>query len=136
MIRRPPRSTRTDTLFPYTTLFRSAGGRADGDRGRDHDRRRGRFHLRFRATFHASARAGRLLSRRRPGQRAAQDDRPLDVRPPQRREVAMSLKHLNAPDAAPAPPGARYSHAVKAGPFLYVPGQLPVDRSEEPTSEL
>src|SRR3546814_10118979 len=26
MIRRPPRSTRTDTLFPYTTLFRSAGG--------------------------------------------------------------------------------------------------------------
>src|SRR3546814_4294695 len=28
MIRRPPRSTRTDTLFPYTTLFRSA---EDGD---------------------------------------------------------------------------------------------------------
>src|SRR3546814_7231281 len=30
MIRRPPRSTRTDTLFPYTTLFRStvaSGGR-------------------------------------------------------------------------------------------------------------
>src|SRR3546814_14644533 len=26
IIRRPPRSTRTDTLFPYTTLFRSAGG--------------------------------------------------------------------------------------------------------------
>src|SRR3546814_9671577 len=26
MIRRPPRSTRTDTLFPYTTLFRSASG--------------------------------------------------------------------------------------------------------------
>src|SRR3546814_12984090 len=25
MIRRPPRSTRTDTLFPYTTLFRSYG---------------------------------------------------------------------------------------------------------------
>src|SRR3546814_6523523 len=25
MIRRPPRSTRTDTLFPYTSLFRSAG---------------------------------------------------------------------------------------------------------------
>src|SRR3546814_3714932 len=27
MIRRPPRSTRTDTLFPYTTLFRSAVAR-------------------------------------------------------------------------------------------------------------
>src|SRR3546814_6610701 len=26
MIRRPPRSTRTDTLFPYTTLFRSTPG--------------------------------------------------------------------------------------------------------------
>src|SRR3546814_12429693 len=26
MIRRPPRSTRTDTLFPYTTLFRSCVG--------------------------------------------------------------------------------------------------------------
>src|SRR3546814_15452199 len=33
MIRRPPRSTRTDTLFPYTTLFRSSAGerRGDGD---------------------------------------------------------------------------------------------------------
>src|SRR3546814_3151958 len=28
MIRRPPRSTRTDTLFPYTTLFRSRAGEA------------------------------------------------------------------------------------------------------------
>src|SRR3546814_16079381 len=28
MIRRPPRSTRTDTLFPYTTLFRSHGTQA------------------------------------------------------------------------------------------------------------
>src|SRR3546814_7666663 len=28
MIRRPPRSTRTDTLFPYTTLFRSPEGHA------------------------------------------------------------------------------------------------------------
>src|SRR3546814_14169162 len=30
MIRRPPRSTRTDTLFPYTTLFRSAAEVKDG----------------------------------------------------------------------------------------------------------
>src|SRR3546814_11195883 len=42
MIRRPPRSTRTDTLFPYTTLFRSVAleqrwmpeqVRHDGERG-------------------------------------------------------------------------------------------------------
>src|SRR3546814_4182383 len=31
MIRRPPRSTRTDTLFPYTTLFRSWAPRRLGD---------------------------------------------------------------------------------------------------------
>src|SRR3546814_2284425 len=31
MIRRPPRSTRTDTLFPYTTLFRSESPAADED---------------------------------------------------------------------------------------------------------
>src|SRR3546814_2433165 len=30
MIRLPPRSTRTDTLFPYTTLFRSIAGRIAG----------------------------------------------------------------------------------------------------------
>src|SRR3546814_7273015 len=30
MIRRPPRSTRTDTLFPYTTLFRSFGNDTGG----------------------------------------------------------------------------------------------------------
>src|SRR3546814_9780362 len=32
MIRRPPRSTRTDTLFPYTTLFRSSGDFAQAGR--------------------------------------------------------------------------------------------------------
>src|SRR3546814_3875756 len=55
MIRRPPRSTRTDTLFPYTTLFRSAGLQRAPDRDRPrhppaagqaaaagHDDRRGR----------------------------------------------------------------------------------------------
>src|SRR3546814_19848488 len=57
MIRRPPRSTRTDTLFPYTTLFRSAyphaavavraglrgerPRRSAGDRHRPDRRRRG-----------------------------------------------------------------------------------------------
>src|SRR3546814_3126668 len=35
MIRRPPRSTRTDTLFPYTTLFRSRPGAGRGGSGRD-----------------------------------------------------------------------------------------------------
>src|SRR3546814_18140394 len=33
MIRRPPRSTRTDTLFPFTTLFRSIAGRGSARTG-------------------------------------------------------------------------------------------------------
>src|SRR3546814_5272090 len=41
MIRLPPRSTRTDTLFPYTTLFRSAPRGAPQHRGRDARRARG-----------------------------------------------------------------------------------------------
>src|SRR3546814_1620169 len=36
MIRRPPRSTRTDTLFPYTTLFRSLDVRVVAAQGRHH----------------------------------------------------------------------------------------------------
>src|SRR3546814_5106623 len=47
MIRRPPRSTRTDTLFPYTTLFRSARAAkphaaAGGAEPREYDHRRHR----------------------------------------------------------------------------------------------
>src|SRR3546814_11680222 len=38
MIRRPPRSTRTDTLFPYTTLFRSACRRREMPRVADGSR--------------------------------------------------------------------------------------------------
>src|SRR3546814_10716282 len=65
MIRRPPRSTRTDTLFPYTTLFRSPEGAAAhghllprADRGRRLWRslRRGscRPHSRRRSEEHTS----------------------------------------------------------------------------------
>src|SRR3546814_17289060 len=52
MIRRPPRSTRTDTLFPYTTLFRSLRSQEHGSRAlasaafcRQHD---ARFAIRWR----------------------------------------------------------------------------------------
>src|SRR3546814_6372505 len=44
MRRRPPRSTRTDTLFPYTTLFRS-GRAVDGAPSPPRLRRRGAAHL-------------------------------------------------------------------------------------------
>src|SRR3546814_9056247 len=42
MIRRPPRSTRTDTLFPYTTLFRSVSGRCVRPFGCGRSRQEGR----------------------------------------------------------------------------------------------
>src|SRR3546814_6878600 len=41
MLRRPPRSTRTDTLFPYTTLFRSRRLQRDGDQQQESADRRG-----------------------------------------------------------------------------------------------
>src|SRR3546814_19259328 len=72
MIRRPPRSTRTDTLFPYTTLFRSAwahdGSCADREgAGFRHDR--------------ATARTGRgpLCSRCFAYPLGSQDSRPDDA---------------------------------------------------------
>src|SRR3546814_4533433 len=50
MIRRPPRSTRTDTLFPYTTLFRSQGAAELSRRHRQRHRlRRGGSSTRSRA---------------------------------------------------------------------------------------
>src|SRR3546814_16616957 len=52
MIRRPPRSTRTDTLFPYTTLFRSASAEFGPDESRtpahDEQDRQGSRHGRSR----------------------------------------------------------------------------------------
>src|SRR3546814_10101009 len=45
MIRRPPRSTRTDTLFPYTTLFRSLAEAAGKRRARRVQHKLGRRSL-------------------------------------------------------------------------------------------
>src|SRR3546814_2312582 len=61
MIRRPPRSTRTDTLFPYTTLFRSPPRR---------NLSQGRIR-----------RDGRLRAEGRPGSRARLHRRAADVLP-------------------------------------------------------
>src|SRR3546814_2679532 len=46
MVRRPPRSTRTDTLFPYTTLFRSTRSHAGARRPGKGRRRRNPAHRR------------------------------------------------------------------------------------------
>src|SRR3546814_2128405 len=62
MIRRPPRSTRTDTLFPYTTLFRSEPS-THGSRQRLPGRQPG---VRTEASYHSAASAvaapGRMRS--------------------------------------------------------------------------
>src|SRR3546814_15893665 len=62
MIRRPPRSTRTDTLFPYTTLFRS-GRRDESDRqrqgGQDRRAKESLAHVQTRMIwFHSLAHEG------------------------------------------------------------------------------
>jgi len=41
----------------------------------------------------------------------------------------MDLEFLNVPSAPPPPPTAAYSHAVRAGEYLFVTGQLGVDPS-------
>src|SRR3546814_10645221 len=75
MIRRPPRSTRTDTLFPYTTLFRSPA-----------DPRDGRYH---RAVAAADRRESRDRRDVQPAWRLARRDR-LSVPPFRRSEEHTS----------------------------------------------
>src|SRR3546814_2531608 len=75
MIRRPPRSTRTDTRFPYTSLFRSGRGheRRGTDRGSQHRGRR------------------RHKARPRPGHRAGDHDRQFDRRSEEHTSELQSL---------------------------------------------
>src|SRR3546814_4093524 len=96
MIRRPPRSTRTDTLFPYPTLFRSADAVAVGERDQPPDllqvlgiakfveQRRGRhaFRCRLGMTEHRAVerRAQRVARRLRFVIGLAGDDRRQAVR--------------------------------------------------------
>src|SRR3546814_5100267 len=64
MIRRPPRSTRTDTLFPYTTLFRSSEALLDAESIK-------RFRSRYREIFGATATGDPLYQAISDGRRLA-----------------------------------------------------------------
>src|SRR3546814_18979632 len=66
MIRRPPRSTRTDTLFPYTTLFRSI-------------RLQGRLYRRAGAEMRVRGRIEQCPARLRLADRKPDDDRHGDL---------------------------------------------------------
>src|SRR3546814_2930850 len=97
MIRRPPRSTRTDTLFPYTTLFRS---RHCNNKVRRRRRRRP-----WRRRRRASAR-GRELRKRsacpRPIRRARGGQNLSDFVAPAKAEAAngfTQLRWTNPPEA-------------------------------------
>src|SRR3546814_6466999 len=83
MIRRPPRSTRTDTLFPYTTLFRSDFANYRGRHGGDFADRPGETRGAYRQDGRA---ARRRLSEESP--------RPAGrVRKPARRLEALNRTH-------------------------------------------
>src|SRR3546814_16841646 len=62
MIRRPPRSTRTDTLFPYTTLFRSLHPVLDAARDVAERGVRPHHHEQVREAVHQHAEAGRQVA--------------------------------------------------------------------------
>src|SRR3546814_5193166 len=65
MIRRPPRSTRTDTLFPYTTLFRSQGSLYPRDPRRLAPRPRRAGHGRLLGRVAGADRVGAVRARAR-----------------------------------------------------------------------
>src|SRR3546814_3347459 len=128
MIRRPPRSTRTDTLFPYTTLFRSVG--AVQDPQADREVRRPLFAgpaapgaHRFRAA-RGDARAGRLGG--------GGDDPRAQAHGPGPHERAQREAALAGERGRPVDAGAVPGHLLgQARPPADVPA-----RSEEHTSEL
>src|SRR3546814_7070787 len=111
MIRRPPRSTRTDTLFPYTTLFRA---RHPAVAGRQED------HLR-----HANRELRAQLKPARPGrQLLLMNTRPTGWRRPDLPDAA----HLSSSIGA-----AAHGDTATLRPYDL---QSPILRSEEHTSEL
>src|SRR3546814_19634534 len=107
MIRRPPRSTRTDTLFPYTTLFRSPAARAVAavrparaqllHQGAD---RPGRRRLRRRAARAGPAAAERIGRAARVGEPEAL---PSQRAGPDLRRTAWHLGHAARPGRCAAP---------------------------------
>src|SRR3546814_1558411 len=117
MIRRPPRSTRTDTLFPYTTLFRSLDpqGNASTGLGIDHkDREISSYELLMgQATVEQAVVATKLPR--------------LDVLPA---TVDLSGAEVELVDVE------HRMHRLDAAPSAVPAGRYDVVRSEEHTSEL
>src|SRR3546814_18513771 len=86
MIRRPPRSTRTDTLFPYTTLFRSGRDQRIAAEAEDHA---GGVH---RAEA-AEARPGRVERHVRPGEQGGDPDAEAHAHDGDRKSTRLNSSH-------------------------------------------
>src|SRR3546814_20696517 len=117
MIRRPPRSTRTDTLFPYTTLFRSRPGRRRDGRTR-HARRAAGVQPDLSRDRRIPARSGgRPMSPRnpRPVEQVLSDEEKL--------ELALAEEaRIGADDWSG---GGAPGHPARVGPSLRPPLGLP-----------
>src|SRR3546814_12182261 len=106
MIRRPPRSTRTDTLFPYTTLFRSLRGeRMIGQLVHIHRRQRiGKRHRPYPGTDAPTRLRKRLLQRDGAGERPEQQPRTEAADTPQ---PLLAVLLDFCPDITHLEPGGR-----------------------------
>src|SRR3546814_5694957 len=116
MIRRPPRSTRTDTPFPYTTLFRSRYRRRAADQ--------------------------RLLYRHGlPGSHSrsirTKEHRQVYDQPPGRKEESCQTPPLNSPVSVRVCPSPSMTTVAEKVPLIGFPRQArALSRSEEHKSEL
>src|SRR3546814_2423832 len=97
MIRRPPRSTRTDTLFPYTTLFRSrrTGAPEPPRRMGLHDARRAGAAAAIAGRSRPLARRTRLLYRKPPC-RERQGEAPARLRSEEHTSELQSLMRISS----------------------------------------
>src|SRR3546814_3816281 len=112
MIRRPPRSTRTDTLFPYTTLFRSRRGK-----GGQPPRRRADSRLVAAVRPCADHHGIRLLMGARDAARAIDALRrgwPVRVQAPDGALRLMAVEGADAVTLAAFDPGARADILISA----------------------
>src|SRR3546814_10341171 len=130
MIRRPPRSTRTDTLFPYTTLFRSPQ-RLTAEQSEqlqselntaNLDRQRLRVQL------------GEATEQRDANQ-TTRDQATTELEQARARIQALNQEFVIFQNAIPPDPRGT-DIGVRSGLFNRDPGKLNYQRSEEHTSEL
>src|SRR3546814_10002106 len=113
MIRPPPRSTRTATLFPYPTLFRSLAGRAPGSRLTAHSPRRTRVPGVIRNPYNGGPSPYRGSSLAKPNysfekrQREIAKKKKQDLKDARKREAREAAKATKSDDDTPAgQPGA------------------------------